>query len=190
MIILSILINILFLSLKNKSLKYYQKLVNRIEESDDGSELSQLNKYKFPEEDELGQLGSALNKLLSNINEFDLLKKEKILLYKKEISFLLNLFEKPIILTNDEGDIISTNKAFNSFIKIDTENLKPSIYKTFELSIELVKAFKDVFKNKSEDFFQQFSKIEINGKLYNSIQISGFKIRTEKYIEYIILFSF
>ncbi|NMC66768.1 MAG: hypothetical protein GYA61_00935 [Spirochaetales bacterium] len=165
-------------------------MVSRIEDSDDGSELSQFLKIKFPEEDELGRLGSVLNKLIYNLNEFDKLKKDKILLYKKEVLFLINLFEKPLVITDNEGNIISKNKAFESFVKINNDSNKISLLKVFEFSIDLNKTLKDVFKNKSEDFFQQFSKIEINGKLYGSIQISGFKQKTDRYEEYIILFSF
>ncbi len=186
MIILSIILNIIFLSLKNKSLKYYQKIVSRFEDLEDGSDLNQINKYRFPEEDELGKLGSVLNKLLNNLKEFDELKKEKIQLSNKEISFLINLFEKPIVFTDDQGKILHKNKAFNSNFQNDRDN----IFENFENSIELINTLMDVFKNKSEDFFHQFSKIEINGKLYNSFQISGFKINTAKYVEYIILFSF
>ena len=187
---ISILINITFLSIRNKSLKYYKKLVSKIEESESGAELSQLAKFKFPEEDELGRLGSVLNKLILNLCEFDNLKKEKIILFKKEISFFLNFFEKPIIITGSSGEIISYNKACESFIDIKKDNLPKNIIELFEYSHEIKKILEDVYKNKSEDFFQQFSKIVINGKLYNSIQISGFKQKTNIYTEYIILFSF
>lgn len=186
----SILINIIFISTKNKSLKYYEKLVNKMENADDGTDLSQIMKFKFPEEDELGKLGSVLNNLIKNLNEFDRLKKEKVQLYKKEILFLINLFEKPIVITDEDGNIISFNKAFESFVKVENAVDKNSILKIFEFSIELNKTLKEVFQNKSEDFFQQFSKIAINGKLFGSLQISGFKQKTEKYQEYIILFSF
>jgi transcriptional regulator with PAS, ATPase and Fis domain len=118
------------------------------------------------------------------------LKKEKIQLYKKQILFLINLFEKPLVTTDNEGNIIYKNKAFENFVKIDNEANSISLLQIFEFSKELNSTLKDAFKNKSEDFFQQFSKIEINGKLYGSMQISGFKQKTEKYEEYIILFSF
>jgi signal transduction histidine kinase len=190
LIFLAIIINIIFLSTKNKSVKYYEKLVSKMEDSDDGSELSQFLKFKFPEEDELGRLGSVLNKLIYNLNEFDKLKKEKIQLYKKQILFLINLFEKPLVTTDNEGNIIYKNKAFENFVKIDNEANSISLLQIFEFSKELNSTLKDAFKNKSEDFFQQFSKIEINGKLYGSMQISGFKQKTEKYEGYIILFSF
>lgn len=190
LIIISIIINIVFFAIKNKSLKYYVKLVNKLEESEDGSELSQFQKMKFPEEDELGRLGSVLNKFLENIYEFDSLKKEKIQLYRKEILFLLNFFEKPIVIIDEEGNIILFNKSFENFINIDKDEIKNNIRKVFEFSLELHKTLDEVIKNKSEDFFQQFSKIVINGKLYNSLQISGFKIKTDKYLEYIILISY
>ncbi len=189
LIILSIIINIIFLSIKNKSLKYYVKLVNKIEELEDGSELSQFEKVKFPEEDELGKLGSVLNKLMFNLNEFDQIKKEKIQLYKKEIIFLINFFEKPIVIVDENGIILTANKSFEIFANLGHENSKNSIFKVFEFSVELNKTLKEVFKNKSEDFFQQFSKIEVNGKLYNSLQISGFRQKIQRFTEYIILFS-
>lgn len=187
--ILSIVLNIIFLSIRNKSLKYYVKIVNKIEKTDDGSEISSFQNLKFPEEDELGKLGSVLNKLLSNLNEFDKLKKEKIKLYKKEIIFLINLFEKPLALIDENGNLIMANKSFESFANIKGDYSKESIFKIFEFSIEINKTLKDAVNNKSEDFFQQFSKIEINGKFFNSLQISGFRQKTEKYAEYIILFS-
>ena len=204
LVVLSLALNFIFLSLKNKSIKYYKKIVTKLENIQDGTDIEHLEKLTFPEEDELGNLGSVLNTLTRNIIEFDTVKRDKINLFRKEVTFLINLNDKPLVISDDKGIIQLANSAFSilleknieeiigknflSFLEFDYNELPlNNKFRNKNNQIELVNLFKNAFKNKSEDFFQQFSNIMLNKKYYHSLQIGGFKQASGNFIEYCII---
>jgi len=142
--------------------------------------------------------------LTRNIIEFDTVKRDKINLFRKEVTFLINLNDKPLVISDDKGIIQLANSAFSilleknieeiigknflSFLEFDYNELPlNNKFRNKNNQIELVNLFKNAFKNKSEDFFQQFSNIMLNKKYYHSLQIGGFKQASGNFIEYCII---
>ncbi len=95
--------------LRVKSLSIYKRYIKNLDKT---NYINFLLNPNFPNNDELGNLGSYINKLISTMREFDDLKKNKLMLKNKLNNSLVNKINKPMMILDDEFEIEIINDSF------------------------------------------------------------------------------
>jgi PAS domain-containing protein len=87
----------------------YKRIIERL--SSDRSMNFNLN-ITFPEEDEFGNLGKWLNKLLAHLRDFDRIKVERLRAAQQEFNVLVEAVEKGLMVVDADGKIKAVNSHF------------------------------------------------------------------------------
>lgn len=87
----------------------YKRIIERI--SSDRSMSFNLN-ITFPEEDEFGNLGKWLNKLLQHLRAFDRIKVERLRAAQQEFNVLVEALDKGMMVVDAERKIKAVNSHF------------------------------------------------------------------------------
>lgn len=176
---LSVLLLIIYSFLKINSISTYMKILKKFDIMD----LDRFNlDIKFPESDELGNLGRYLNNFLKTLSDFDNLKREKITLLDKGNSVLLNMVNMPVIIINDKLEIVKVNANFFKELKInnkiDVEATKITVLFQGE---ESLKFFTSLLSGELEEN----KKYDIYCNIYNSnynLTVSFQKINSVNFV--------
>ncbi len=87
----------------------YRRIIDRL--STARSTQFNLN-IKFPEQDELGDLGRHLNRFVRELREFDRIKVERMRAYQQQVSYLAEAVNKGILVVSRENKITFANSTF------------------------------------------------------------------------------
>jgi len=106
-----------------------------------------LSNISFPKEDEFGNLGERLNKLIRILNDFDKMKADKLIASNNKLLLLGNKIEEAICVITPEFRFSFSNNAFNTAfdLKESKEHFKiNAVFQSPELE-EIIN--KTIFKN-------------------------------------------
>jgi signal transduction histidine kinase len=92
----------------------YKRIIDRLA----SAKSSQFNlNISFPEQDELGDLGSYLNRFVKELREFDRIKVERMRAAQQQVNFLAEAMEKGVLLVSRENKIDFANSHFRELFK-------------------------------------------------------------------------
>ncbi len=98
----------------------YKRIIDRI--SSERSMSFNLN-IKFPENDELGNLGKWLNKFIEKLREFDRIKVERLRAAQQKLNFLSESIEKGLVIVTGDNKISYANSHFKKLLNIGDKTI-------------------------------------------------------------------
>ena len=107
-----------FFFFRFKGINVYTKIIEKITGAQQSDNFT-LSTSIFPEEDELGNLGSHLNNYTKTLKKFDELKKQRIFFERQKLNVILDLMEYPILITNKNQVCIAVNTGFYEEFKFE-----------------------------------------------------------------------
>jgi transcriptional regulator of aromatic amino acid metabolism len=106
-----------------------------------------------------GNLGSRLNKLISELQTFDRIKQQKYLLERVKTKNILEMLDKPIYILDGRLEFDTYNEAFGDAFNIDPKTFDPG---ELEELVQHVQKNADIYsKSVRNESFKE--KIDIKG---------------------------
>lgn len=101
-------------------------------------------------DDEVAQLGKAMNHLIEKLTTFDEIKEKRIRFDKNKQRVLMNMIDQGVMIISKEGDILSMNSQLTNFLNLDSAHYEEQDYHMVDLPEELKEMIKEALKSKEK----------------------------------------
>lgn len=129
--------------------KYIVKPVRELTESIQRvSEGSFTQILQTNEQDEIGQLANEFNNMIKRLQKYEELNINKLLSEKKKSETVIESINDPVVMIDENFEILLSNKAFNSII---TENNNEK-FKQIISDDKIIEVINNLLSNKNESF--------------------------------------
>lgn len=183
LVILAFFLNFIYMIFRNKNAEKYGKILKTFDYQK--YENFNLKEYRFPANDDFGNLGERLNEFMDTIKEFDQLKKHRIKFYQQQIGYLLTLINEPIFITDMERHILSCNASFVDLF-LTGEKAVPGQMQITDLfkGAEADKYFDELYERKPDDYPSMGMSVTVYGKKW-TLLVFAKKVQYESFSEYV-----
>lgn len=159
--IIGLLAFFILIGFRGKSLKEYEKILDRLKRSSSNFSLN----IKFPSEDTLGNLGTILNRLILELQTFDKIKQQKYLLERVKVKEIIELFQEPVYILDSRLEADVFNAAFEDTFDVELKTLDPDDFAPLVTHVQ-----------RSSDIY---SKSVRNEKFKEKINVKDFEFQVE-----------
>ena len=100
----------------------------------------------YNQDDEIGELSKELNKMISNMKNFEELRTDRISVEHRKFDILANMIKKNVLVANASGELIYLNNQMYTLLNMDSESIlnksmedtliPPSIKEAYDLALK------------------------------------------------------
>ena len=77
----------------------------------------------YNQDDEIGELAQELNKMITNMKEFEELRTDRISVELRKFDILANMIRKNVLIANARGELIYLNNQMYTLLNIDSDSV-------------------------------------------------------------------
>jgi nitrogen fixation/metabolism regulation signal transduction histidine kinase len=96
----------------------------------------------YNQDDEIGELASEINKMISNMKYFEELRSDRISVEHRKFDILANMIKKNVLIANANGELIYLNNQMYKILNVESEDIlskkmeDTSIKEAYELALK------------------------------------------------------